>query len=61
MVLVVHTAAADRPAVEGGAAMGAGPELDVELVAGGLVAPVNLTFAPDGSDRRSSSTRPGWC
>jgi glucose/arabinose dehydrogenase len=40
------------PAVNGGAAVGAGPQLDVELVADGLVAPLSLTFAPDGSGRR---------
>jgi glucose/arabinose dehydrogenase len=28
------------------------PQLDVELVADGLVAPLDLTFAPDGSKRR---------
>jgi glucose/arabinose dehydrogenase len=32
--------------------LGEGPQLDVMLVADGLVAPVDLTFAPDGSDRR---------
>lgn len=31
---------------------GDGPQLDVELVADGLVAPLGLTFAPDGSGRR---------
>jgi glucose/arabinose dehydrogenase len=33
-------------------AQGEGPQLDVELVAGGLVAPLDLTFAPDGRGRR---------
>jgi glucose/arabinose dehydrogenase len=31
---------------------GEGPQLDVKLVADGLVAPLDLTFAPDGSARR---------
>src|SRR4029453_12324286 len=34
------------------AARGNGPKIDVQLVADGLVAPLDLTFAPDGSDRR---------
>ena len=34
------------------AGRGNGPKIDVQLVADGLVAPVDLTFAPDGSDRR---------
>ena len=45
-------AAPDRQGADSAAAIGAGPQLDVELVADGLVAPVNLTFAPDGSGRR---------
>ena len=32
--------------------LGEGPQLDVKLVADGLVAPLDLTFAPDGSGRR---------
>jgi glucose/arabinose dehydrogenase len=59
IVLAIHTpvvgdglAMADGPTVDGGAATGAGPQLDVELVADGLVAPLSLTFAPDGSGRR---------
>jgi glucose/arabinose dehydrogenase len=39
-------------ALDGGRVRGTGPQLDVELVADGLVAPLSLTFAPDGSDRR---------
>jgi glucose/arabinose dehydrogenase len=39
------------PAV-GVAARGEGPQLGVELVADGLVAPLDLTFAPDGRGRR---------
>jgi glucose/arabinose dehydrogenase len=31
---------------------GSGPRMDVQLVADGLVAPLDLTFAPDGSGRR---------
>lgn len=31
---------------------GEGPQLDVKLVADGLVAPLDLTFAPDGRGRR---------
>ena len=31
---------------------GKGPQLDVELVVDGLVAPLDLTFAPDSSGRR---------
>jgi glucose/arabinose dehydrogenase len=31
---------------------GEGPQLDVQLVVDGLVAPLDLTFAPDGSGRR---------
>jgi glucose/arabinose dehydrogenase len=42
-------AAADSPT---GAGNGDGPQLDVELVADGLVAPLGLTFALDGSERR---------
>jgi glucose/arabinose dehydrogenase len=33
-------------------AIGEGPQLDVQLVVDGLVSPVDLTFAPDGSGRR---------
>ena len=39
------------PAV-GVPAQGDGPQLDVALVAGGLVAPLDVTFAPDGRGRR---------
>lgn len=35
-----------------GNSLGGGPELGVELVADGLTAPVDLTFAPDDSERR---------
>ena len=49
---VATPAAADGLAVNDRAAVGDGPQLDVELVADGLVAPLGLTFAPDGSDRR---------
>jgi glucose/arabinose dehydrogenase len=53
IVLAVGTAAVGHgAAVHGGAATGDGPQLDVELVADGLVAPLGLTFAPDGSGRR---------
>jgi glucose/arabinose dehydrogenase len=45
-------ASADTPAVDRGGPTGDGPQLDVELVADGLIAPLGLTFAPDGSDRR---------
>jgi glucose/arabinose dehydrogenase len=33
-------------------ALAEGPQLDVQLVVDGLVAPLDLTFAPDGSGRR---------
>jgi glucose/arabinose dehydrogenase len=45
-------ASAAGPAADGGARTGDGPQLDVELVADGLVAPLGLTYAPDGGDRR---------
>jgi glucose/arabinose dehydrogenase len=45
-------AAGDGPAGRGGPSEHPGQQLDVELVADGLVAPLNLTFAPDGSGRR---------
>jgi glucose/arabinose dehydrogenase len=50
---VGHNPAADGvAAVGGGVAMGDGPQLEVELVADGLVAPLGVTFARDGSGRR---------
>ena len=54
LVLAVDTpAVADGPAAAAGVpAGGDGPQLDVELVADGLVAPLGLTFAPDRSGRR---------
>ena len=59
IVLAVDTpAVGNGPAAAGGAdvagvpAGGDGPQLDVELVADGLVAPLGLTFAPDASGRR---------
>ena len=59
IVLAVDTPAVGHgPAAAGGASVagvpagGDGPQLDVELVADGLVAPLGLTFAPDGSGRR---------
>ena len=51
-MLAGHQSAAGEPPVDRGAALGDGPQLDVELVAEGLVAPLSLTFAPDGSGRR---------
>jgi glucose/arabinose dehydrogenase len=52
LLAVATPAVGQDPAADGGAAVGDGPQLDVELVADGLVAPVGLTFAPDGSGRR---------
>ena len=52
LVLALPAPAAPDRQADGSAALGAGSRLDVELVADGLVAPVNLTFAPDGSGRR---------
>jgi glucose/arabinose dehydrogenase len=49
-LLVGVLLAVDTPAAAQGP--GDGPQLDVELVADGLVAPLGLTFAPDGSGRR---------
>ncbi|MPZ60914.1 MAG: hypothetical protein GEU93_06385 [Propionibacteriales bacterium] len=51
-VLALHTPAVGGSPADRGTARGAGPQLDVELVADGLVAPLSLTFAPDGSGRR---------
>jgi glucose/arabinose dehydrogenase len=51
-MLAGHQSAAGEPPADRGAAWGDGPQLDVELVAEGLVAPLSLTFAPDGSSRR---------
>jgi glucose/arabinose dehydrogenase len=51
-MLAGHLSAAGEPPADRGAAWGDGPQLDVELVAEGLVAPLSLTFAPDGSGRR---------
>lgn len=51
-MLAGHQSAAGEPPADPGAAWGDGPQLDVELVADGLVAPLSLTFAPDGSGRR---------
>ena len=42
------------------AARGDEPQLDVELVADGLVAPVDLTSLPTAAIAASSWTRPGW-
>jgi len=47
-----HQSAAVEPPADPGTSRGDGPRLDVELVADGLVAPLSLTFAPDGSGRR---------
>jgi glucose/arabinose dehydrogenase len=52
MLAVGTPAVGHGAAVHGGAATGDGPQLDVELVADGLVAPLGLTFAPDGRGRR---------
>jgi hypothetical protein len=54
-------AAGDGTGGRGGPPKQHGQQLDVELVADGLVAPLNLTFAPDRSGRRLSSTKPDWC
>jgi glucose/arabinose dehydrogenase len=51
-MLAGHQSAAGEPPADRRAAWGDGPQLDVELVAEGLVAPLSLTFAPDGSGRR---------
>jgi glucose/arabinose dehydrogenase len=51
-MLAGHQSAAGEPPTDRGVARGDGPQLDVELVAEGLVAPLSLTFAPDGSGRR---------
>ena len=51
-MLAVHPSAAGEPSPDRGAVRGDGPQLDVELVADGLTAPLSLTFARDGSGRR---------
>lgn len=50
-MLTLHAPAVAGPPADS-AVRGDGPQLDVELVADGLIAPLSLTFTPDGSGRR---------